>query len=102
MQSTDKKKQLRAVHSGLLQEMENIQKNLPGDVEDISEAFERYARIVSLLVRSLDTMLKLENQKQESQTDSGPQTRRDLISDIEQKLARLADQPETAPTVKGA
>ncbi len=78
------------VHHKLLVEMTTLHARLPSDVENVSEAFERYARIVALMVRSLDVLTRLEqrqNDKAEKQID--PQARNALIRDIEQKLARL-------------
>ncbi|MBE8191073.1 MAG: hypothetical protein HAW65_05310 [Alphaproteobacteria bacterium] len=83
---------LQAVHDALLEEMETIQKNLPADVEDISEAFERYARVVALLVRSLEALLRLNKQQQTEQDKSGGKhAAQDLLTDIEHRLAQIAE-----------
>ena len=47
---------LLKVHQSLLDEMASLHARLPDNMKDVSEAFERYARIVSLMVRSLDVM----------------------------------------------
>ena len=92
---------LLQVHQSLLDEMASLHARLPDDIEDVSEAFERYARIVSLMVRSLDVMTRLEkNQQQGEKEKSDPQARHALIRDIEQKLARLAQQDDTPQTSK--
>jgi Lon protease-like protein len=84
---------LDKIQQGLLQEIENAQRNLPANVEEVTEAFERHARIIALLVRSLEAMLKLEKQKnQEQQKNSDPQTRSALLIGIEKRLGELADQ----------
>lgn len=91
------------VHHKLLVEMTALHARLPSDVENVSEAFERYARIVALMVRSLDVLTRLEqrqNDKTKEQID--PQARNALIRDIEQKLARLAQQEDTPKTAHRA
>lgn len=94
MSQTDTR--LLKVHQSLLDEMASLHMRLPDNIEDVSEAFERYARIVSLMVRSLDVMTRLEqNQRQGEKDKSDPQARHALIRDIEQKLARLAQQDDT-------
>lgn len=88
---------LLKVHQSLLDEMASLHARLPDNIEDVSEAFERYARIVSLMVRSLDVMTRLEkNQQLGEKEKSDPQARHALIRDIEQKLARLAKQENTS------
>lgn len=92
MPDTSSKTKLESVHSGLLQELENIRQNLPDNVEDISEAFERYARVVALMVRSLESLLRLERQTHQDQSERDTrQTRRDIVAEIERRLARIAE-----------
>ena len=94
---------LLKVHQSLLDEMASLHARLPDDIENVSEAFERYARIVSLMVRSLDVMTRLEkNQQQDDKDKSDPQARHALIRDMEQKLARLAQQDDTPQTSERA
>ena len=89
---SEQAEKLNSVHLNLLQEIRNAQNNLPENIEDVTEAFERHAHIISLLVRSLETMLKLEKQRtQEQTTDSDPQARLELLAGIEKRLAGLED-----------
>ena len=91
------------MHQSLLDEMASLNARLPDNIEDVSQAFERYARIVSLMVRSLDVMTRLgKNQQQDHKEKSDPQARHALIRDIEQKLARLAQQDDTSQTSEPA
>ena len=93
MSETDTR--LLKVHQSLLVEMASLHGRLPDNIEDVSEAFERYARIVALMARSLDVLTRLEKNKQEGEKEkSDPQARHALIRDIEQKLARLAQQDD--------
>jgi len=93
MASCEADLRLDKVHQGLPREIENAQQNLPMNVEEVTEAFERHARIIALLVRSLEAMLRLEKQKnQEQQKTSDPQTRTALLAGIEKRLDELADQ----------
>lgn len=82
---------LQMVHDALLEEMAHIQAKLPDDVEDISESFERYTRIVALLVRSLEALLRLNKQQQQTNEsmDGGISTE-ELLTNIEQRLAQVA------------
>ena len=88
---TAQTEKLHHVHLALLEEIQTAHNSLPDNVEDVTEAFERHARIISLLIRSLETMLKLEKQKTQEQSDhSDPQARLELLAGIEKRLAGLA------------
>lgn len=94
---------LAHVQDALLVEMSAMQARLPSDIENVSEAFERYARIIALLVRSLDVLSRLERLNQKELKETGdPQTRHALISDIEQKLGRLAQQVDAPASAECA
>ena len=99
----EKEEKLNRNHCGLLDEIESAQRNLPSDVECVSEAFERHARIISLLVRALETMMRLEKQKHQEQfKQSDPQARFALLAGIEKRFAKLASQRTELSPDKGA
>jgi len=99
----EQEEKLNRVHCGLLDEIESAQRNLPSDVECVSEAFERHARIISLLVRALESMTRLEKQKhQEQSKQSDPQARFALLADIEKRFAKLVSQSSESSPDKGA
>lgn len=88
---------LKRAESALLADLEQLQAVLPADPEAVSEAFERSARVLALLARTLDVMGRQQQRQEQKKTASGdPQERQALIADIEQKLARLA-QADAAP-----
>ncbi len=88
---------LQLMQETLLADIENMQARLPANVEDVSEAFERYARIINMLARALNVMSQLQQQTDKNWTEKAdPQNRQALVADIEQKLARLA-QSESSP-----
>lgn len=90
------------MQAALLNDIEHMQSALPTALDDVSEAHERRARIVTMLARAVDVMSRLQQRKDQTKTAFGdPQERQALISDIEQKLARLAA-AETAPQASGA
>ena len=100
-------KTLQDLQDNLLADIEAMRKNMrarvPSDIEDVSEAFERYARILTMLTKTLDVMSRLQTQKKNDAIPQGdPQNRQALVADIEQRLARLAQAETTAPTSEGA
>lgn len=83
---TDAIARLRA---DLLADMQTMQAALPTDAEDVSEAIERRARIISMMARSLEIMARL-SQKRDKGEDDKISDRETLLAAIEQRLARLA------------
>ena len=69
--------------------MARLQENLPDNVDDISESFERYARILSTLVGALDRLLKLQDQTNNSGSVN-ISDQHEHIRQIEKRLADLA------------
>ena len=86
----------------LLADMEAMQRALPSDGEETSEAQERRARILSMMARTLDVMTRLA-EKKEPKPEGNPQNRQALLAEIEQRLAGLAptqDPPPSTQTVE--
>ncbi|MBT7642085.1 MAG: hypothetical protein HN715_03710 [Rhodobiaceae bacterium] len=100
-------KTLQNLQDNLLADIEamrkNIQARVPSDIEDVSEAYERYARILTMLSKTLEVMSRLQTQKKKDAIPQGdPQNRQSLVADIEQKLARLAQAEAASPPSEGA
>ena len=87
---------LHRVEQALLAHMESVQESLPDDVEATSEALERHARIIALLIRGFDVLRRAQPKNTALSPEQTTHKRQALIAEIEQKLARLA-QAETAP-----
>ena len=80
---------IASLRADLLADMQAMQAALPMDAEDVSEAIERRARIISMMARSLEIMARL-SQKRSSDGDDKISNRETLLATIEQRLARLA------------
>lgn len=85
---------INALRTNLRAELTEFEARLPSDVQDISEEHERYARVVMLMVRSLDMLLKFERttQKENATTkdkEKEVKATRDIFAEIECRLARL-------------
>ena len=98
---------LQDLQDNLLADIEAMRKNMrasvPSDIEAVSEAFERYARIFTMLTKTLEVMSCLQNQKKKDAIPQGdPQNRQSLVADIEQRLARLAQAETAPPPIEGA
>ncbi len=103
MKTEETERRLQHVQQNLLADMEAMQAALPDNGEDTSEALERRARIVTMLTRAFDVLNRAQQQKQKHRTEkSDQQTRQALIADIEQKLARLAQDAGEAANIEGA
>jgi hypothetical protein len=97
-------KTLQDLQDNLLTDIEAMRKNMqarvPSDIEDVSEAYERYARILSMLSKTLEGMSRLQSKKKKDAIPQGdPQNRQSLVADIEQRLARIGNPScrKTAP-----
>lgn len=64
-------KTLQNLQDNLLADIEAMRKNMqarvPSDIEDVSEAYERYARILTMLSKTLEVMSRLQTQKKRMQ-----------------------------------
>jgi len=96
-QMTDIETRLRRLEQNLLMQMETAQAQLPDDVETTSEALERHARIIALLIRGFEVLRKSHPKDSGPSPEQALASRQALIAEIEQKLGRLA-QTETAPS----
>ncbi len=81
-------------------EMARLQEHLPDNVDDISESFERYARILSILVGALERLLKLQDQTAKAGSEE-MSDRHEQIRQIEKRLAQLAASGKPAPSHRG-
>jgi hypothetical protein len=90
---------LHRLRGQLLNDMELMQAAMPADSDDISEAVERHARILSLMARALEVMSRL-SQKKDTNPVGEPQDREAILADIEHRLARLG-QVENPPPAAG-
>jgi len=107
MTTNRSEKTLQNLQDNLLADIEAMRKNMqarvPSDIEDVSEAYERYARILTMLSKTLEVMSRLQTQKKKDAIPQGdPQNRQSLVADIEQKLARLAQAEAASPPSEGA
>ena len=83
--------QLVRQHEALVRELDHIRNQLPDNAEDMSEALERYARTLAVLVRALESALRIENRElNKANKESNTQSHGDLITEIEHRLARIA------------
>lgn len=83
---------IRLLHASLLTDLENFRNKLPENVDEISEAYERYIRIIALLIQTLEKLLRIETQDTiNNRSVNDAQTRREIISKIEHRLAQVAD-----------
>ena len=83
---------IRLLHASLLTDLENFRNKLPENVDEISEAYERYVRIIALLIQILEKLLRIETQDTiNNRSVNDAQTRREIISKIEHRLAQVAD-----------
>lgn len=86
---------LQDLRMNLRAELAQFEANLPAEIQDISEEHERYARVVMLMLRSLDMLIKSEhvNKKtNDTNIDKTEEVRatRDIVVEIERRLDRIA------------
>lgn len=82
---------LRDMHAALSEDLVRLEAQLPEDIAGLSEGFERYAQIISLLVRSMEILMRQDAKLQQQMvTAQASSQRRDLVEEIERALDRLA------------
>ncbi len=83
------------LHQSLTKDLLKFEKQLPNDAEDLTEAFERYAKVIMLLIRSMDLlMLREENLLTDITSDQKP--KEDVIEELERVFDRInAENTET-------
>lgn len=94
---TETQNRLLRVEQALLAHMENVQENLPTDMEATSEALERHARIIALLIRGFDVLRRAQPKSSSTSPEQATEQRQTLIAEIEQKLGRLAQAENATP-----
>ncbi|MCY4504590.1 MAG: hypothetical protein OXB87_01300 [Hyphomicrobiales bacterium] len=82
---------LRDMHAALSEDLVRLEAQLPEDIAGLSDGFERYAQIISLLVRSMEILMRQDDKLQQQMVDAqASNQRRDLVEEIERALDRLA------------
>lgn len=79
---------LRFLHRALCLDLVRFQKNLPADTEALTEDFERYARVIMLLIRAMDMLI----QREQSLLDDLPgdqKSKEDIIAELERAFDRI-------------
>lgn len=67
---------------------------MPSDAEALTEAFERYARVIMLLVKSMDMLTQRENKLLANAT-SNQKPKEDIIEELERAFNRILAEKET-------
>ena len=52
---------MKELNNALINDLVRFEAHLPSDAEALTEAFERYARVIMLLVRSMDMLTQRES-----------------------------------------
>ena len=82
---------LRDMHAALSEDLVRLEAQLPENIEGLSDGFERYAQIISLLVRSMEILMRQDDKLQQQMANAQASSqRRDLVEEIERALDRLA------------
>lgn len=85
---------LKELHNALINDLVRFEAHLPSDAEALTEAFERYARVIMLLVRSMDMLTQRENKLLANAT-SNQKPKEDIIEELERAFNRILAEKET-------
>ena len=85
---------LKELHNALINDLVRFEAHLPSDAEALTEAFERYARVIMLLVRSRDMLTQRES-KLFANASSNQKPKEDIIEELERAFNRIIAEKET-------
>ena len=88
---------LRHLHQSLSKDLLSFEQRLPNDAEELTEAFERYARVIMLLIRSMDLLMTREDSLL-TDINSEAKTKEDTISELERIFDRINAEKEASET----
>jgi len=85
---------LQNLSNALAADLVRFEKNLPKDAENLTEDFERYARVISLLICSMNLLVQRE-EKLRSKGSKITKPRQDILAELEHTFNRiLAESPQ--------
>lgn len=85
--------QLRQLHNDLFATLVRFQQNLPSEAEDITEGVERHARVIALMIKTMNTILEREENFQAEATEA--KSREDIIKELEHIFSSILAENET-------
>ncbi len=96
---TIKKKKRRThierVQENLLDTLAQLEASLPLPGDAISEDFERISRTTAILIKSFETLKKLEKENSDKENKKQKRSHTELIAEIEHRLDRITAAAET-------
>jgi gluconate kinase len=82
---------LDTIHNKLINELANYESSLREQKSDITDEHERYLRMLMLMIKSLETLERLDAHKKNNKQEDPVESQFEKLSEIQRRLARLAD-----------
>ncbi len=82
------KSKLQQLHEALAEDLIQLEASLPQNAEDMSEALERYVRVINILIRSMN-ILGAREDSLAAKTDNDKKSKKEIIKELEHSLDRL-------------
>ncbi len=89
---------LRQLHDDLLATMLRFQQDLPRDTQGITEEVERHARVISLMIRTMNMICEREESFKTATNEV--RSREDIVKEIEHIFNSILAENETAELPK--
>lgn len=85
---------LKELHNALINDLVRFEVHLPSDAEALTEAFDRFARVIMLLIRFMDMLTQRES-KPFANAKSNQKPKEDIIEELERASNRIIAEKET-------
>lgn len=92
--------QFHRLHDNLVQALTLFEAQTSAQKSDLTEQDERYLRILAMLIKSLDGLMRFEANFSQNDGDKDLKQKLEAIEEIERRLARLADLGRSADVSK--
>lgn len=92
--------QFHRLHDNLVQALTLFEAQTSAQKSDLTEQDERHLRILAMLIKSLDGLMRFEANFSQNDGDKDLKQKLEAIEEIERRLARLADLGRSADVSK--
>lgn len=83
---------LYKLHNSLTDDLVKLEASLPEDADMMSEALERYSKVLSFLIRSMNLLIQRE-ENLKSKSGKQKKTKKEIIVELDAALDRLLARP---------
>ncbi|MGI9392601.1 MAG: hypothetical protein ACR2N8_03590 [Parvibaculales bacterium] len=87
---------LGKTHARLAQNLLDFEAQIPKDINQLTEEFERYAKTIEHMIRAMEILMRRDDKiKEQGVKDETEKNKHDLLGEIERALDRIAGEDKT-------